>query len=95
MAIERIRIDYTVYSPGHQPEVGTCWDLRNLCKAKRKARGLGMGSSIYRNFNQTNKKDRALGDWWTGKWVWTWNGSSFEKRRFVPRRQVDLSFEKA
>jgi hypothetical protein len=69
MAIKRIRIDYTVYSPNYHPGDG-CWDLQTLENAKRKARGLGPGTRIYRNFNQTNKRGQILGDWWTGNNYW-------------------------
>ena len=79
MAIKRIEIDYTVYSPNHHPGDG-CWDLRTLESAKRKARGLGAGSRIYRNFNQTNKRGQILGDWWTGNSYWTWTGALFFRR---------------
>ncbi len=86
MAIKRVRIDYTVYSPNYHPGDG-CWDLRTLESAKRKARGLGAGSRIYRNFNQTNKLGMILGDWWTGTHYWTWTGGLFLRRldseRFV------------
>jgi hypothetical protein len=74
MAIRTIKIDYTVYSPNYRPGAG-CWDLRTLESAKRKARGLGAGSRIYRNFNQTNKRGNI--DWWTGKHCWTWTGALF------------------
>lgn len=79
MAIKRIIIDYTVYPPNYHPGDG-CWDLRNFERAKQRARGLGLGSRIYRNFNQTNKRGQILGDWWTGKFSWTWNGMIFQRR---------------
>jgi hypothetical protein len=77
MAIKRIKIDYTVYMPNHHPG-DVCSDMRNLERAKQRARGLGAGSRIYRNFNQTNKRDQALGDWWTGRHYWTWTGEQFQ-----------------
>jgi hypothetical protein len=76
MAIERIRIDYTVYPPNHQ-RGGICWDFRTFSRAKTAARGLGCGSRVYRNFNQTNKRGQALGDWWGGEHFWIWDGKSF------------------
>jgi hypothetical protein len=79
MAIERIKIGYTVYAPNYHPGVG-CWDLRTLERAKQRARGLGEGSRIYRNFNQTNKCGQILGDWWTGKHYWIWTGVIFLRR---------------
>jgi hypothetical protein len=85
MAIRRIRIDYTVYRPNHQ-RGEPCWDFRTLRRAKTAARGLGSGSRIYRNFNQTNKRSQILGDWWSGKYFWTWDGMYFSReidtRRF-------------
>jgi hypothetical protein len=63
MAIRRIQIDYTVYSPNYRPGMGLCLDFRNLLKAKSGARGLGAGARVYRNFNQKNKKGQILGDW--------------------------------
>jgi hypothetical protein len=79
MAISRIKIDYTVYPPNYHPGDG-CWDLRTLERAKQRSRGLGAGSRIYRNFNQTNKRGQILGDWWTGKNFWTWSGKLFVRK---------------
>jgi hypothetical protein len=84
MAIKRIKIDYTVYPPNYHHGDG-CWDLRNFERAKQRARGLGAGSRIYRNFNQTNKRDQILGDWWTGKHFWTWNGVSLHRKTDADR----------
>jgi hypothetical protein len=64
MAIQRIRIDYTVYPPDFKPGKSPCWDFRTFTKAKRKAKGLGNGARVYRNFNQTNKRGQPLGNWW-------------------------------
>jgi hypothetical protein len=85
MAIRRIKIDYTVYPPNFKPGESPCWDLRTFERAKRRARDLGVGSRVYRNFNQTNKRGRILGDWWGGKFYWRWDGSVFE--RFVETGQ--------
>jgi hypothetical protein len=79
MAIRRIQIDYTVYPPDFNPDGSPCWDFRTFTKAKRKARGLGIGARVYRNFNQTNKRGQPLGDWWGDKHCWRWNGSRFER----------------
>ena len=79
MAIDRVTIDYTVYPPNYHPGDG-CWDLRTFERAKRRARGLGTGSRIYRNFNQTNKRGQVLGDWWTGKIFWIWSGKLFIRK---------------
>jgi hypothetical protein len=80
VAIRRIRIDYTVYPSGFIPGKGLCWDFRTFARAKRKARSLGAGARVYRNFNQANK-GQPLGDWWGARCFWVWTGSGFEKRR--------------
>jgi hypothetical protein len=67
MAIRRIKLDYDVYPPGYEPETGSYWTFRTLTKAKRKARGLGAVSMIYRNFNQQNKRNTITGGWWGDK----------------------------
>jgi len=79
MAINRVRIDYTVYPPAFKPGEDPYWDLQTFTKAKRKARQLGVGSSVHRNFNQTNKRDPPGIDWWSGKYCWRWTGSQFKK----------------
>jgi hypothetical protein len=76
MAIKRIRIDYTVYPPNHASGE-PCWDFRTFLRAKAAARAFGLGSRIYRSFNQTNKRGQILGDGWTGKSFWTWDGGYF------------------
>jgi hypothetical protein len=77
MAINRVRINYTVYPPDHQPDQ-PIWIFRTFERAKSSARSLGSGARIYREFNQTNKRGKTLGDWWSGKHLWIWNGASFE-----------------
>jgi hypothetical protein len=79
MAIRRIQIDYTVYSPNYRPGVGVCLDFRNLQRAKSRARGLGAGARVYRNFNQKNKKGQILGDWWSCDRYWLWDGATFKR----------------
>lgn len=79
MAIRRMKIDYTVYSPNYEPGMGLCLDFRNLQKAKSRARGLGVGARVYRNFNQTNKKGQILGDWWSDNRYWLWDGATFKR----------------
>ena len=81
MAINRIRIDYTVYPPNFKPGEDPFWDFQTFTKAKRWARRLGVGSSVHRNFNQTNKREPVVGDWWSAKYYWRWSGSHF--RRFI------------
>jgi hypothetical protein len=93
MAIRRIRIDYTVYPPDHQPGK-PCWDFGTFIRAKSAARSFGVGARVYRNFNQTNKRNKILGDWWGDKYFWTWNGQRFERafdtRRFAGTDDVVL-----
>jgi hypothetical protein len=78
MAIRRIRIDYTVYPPEHRPGE-PCWDFRTFVRAKSAARSFGVGARVYRNFNQTNKRNKVLGDWWRDKYFWIWSGKRFER----------------
>lgn len=94
MAIQRVRIDYTVYMANHQPGKD-CWDFRTFTGAKRAARRLGAGARIYRNFNQLNKGKAPLGEWWSGKHFWLWTGRSFQRlvdhnlmKRFEPEDQT-------
>jgi hypothetical protein len=79
MAIERIRIDYTVYSPNYRTGEGLCLGFDTFRRAKASARSLGTGSRIYRNFNQKNKKGHVLGDWWTADRYWLWDDETFRK----------------
>ena len=30
-----------------------------------------------RIINQTNKEGNLLGDWWSDRWFWTWDGKMF------------------
>jgi hypothetical protein len=83
MARKTMRIDYTVYAPNHQPG-GFCRDFRTLKKAKSAARGLGLASRIYRNFNLESNRGKIPHDWWSSKFYWTWNGLAFI-------RNIDLS----
>lgn len=80
MAIERIKIDYTVYSPDYRPGEELCLGFDTFQKAKSRARGLGVGSRVYRNFNQRNKKGEMLGNWWTADHYWLWDGTVFKRR---------------
>jgi hypothetical protein len=77
MAINRVRIDYTVYPSDHSPSQ-LCRKFRTFEMAKSAARALGTGARIYRDFHQTNKRGKVLGDWWSGKRFWLWNGTQFE-----------------
>ena len=55
--MKRVRIDYTIYSPGYIPGAGECWDNRTLRGARKKAQELGVGSLIVRNFNRNKPFD--------------------------------------
>lgn len=81
MAVQRIRIDYTVYPPNFKPGESPWWDFRTFTKAKFRARVLGVGARVYRNFNQTNKRGQPLGDWWGDKYFWRWTGTRFQRCR--------------
>ena len=76
--MKRLRIDYTIYSPGYVPGQGECWDYPTMRGAKLKARQLGVGSLIVRNFNKGNMP-RKPGDWWQSSFCWVWNGVSYKK----------------
>jgi hypothetical protein len=76
MPKKTVRIDYTVYRPGHQPG-DTCGDFRTFKRAMSAARGLGRGSRIYRNFNEESKHGKIPHNWWSCKIYWMWNGNSF------------------
>jgi len=81
MAIPRIRIDDTVYPPGFVPGESTSWNFRTFAKAKQKARGLGTGARVYRNFNQTKRAGPGWDDWWGDKKFWTWTGVKFDRAK--------------
>jgi hypothetical protein len=74
VSMKRVRIDYTVYSPDYAPAIGECWDFRTLHGARKKARELGVGSLIVRNFN----RDKPW-DWWQSGFCWLWDGFAFRK----------------
>jgi hypothetical protein len=78
MAINRVRIDYTVYPPDHKPGQ-PFWSFKTFHRAKSAARAFGVGARIYREFNQSNKRGEMLGDWWSSKFYWIWNGAQFKR----------------
>jgi len=86
--MKRVRIDYTIYSPGYTRDIGECWDYPSLRRAKNKAQKLGVGSLIVRNFN----RDKPL-DWWQSTYCWLWDGFTFSKRYSLSEKkwEVDLS----
>jgi len=83
-----VHVDYTIYSPSYratrdsegnpQDGHGECWDCPTIRSAKRKAKDLGIGSTIVRNFNQAYRPDGG-GEWWQADFCWVWNGLSFVK----------------
>ncbi len=83
--MRRIRIDYTVYPPDFNPDGSPCWDFRTFTKAKRRAKKLGEGALVYRNFNEIDKKGQP-GDWWGGKYYWRWTGARFERQMETGRQ---------
>ncbi len=85
MAIRRIRIDYTVYPPDSKPNGSPCWDFRTFTKAKRRAKALGIGALVYRNFNEINENGQP-GDWWGAKHFWRWTGRRFERQKETGRQ---------
>ena len=73
-----LRIDYTIYSPDHTPGgQGECWDHPTVRGARKKAKELGIGSLVVRNFNLGNK--RGSSDWWQTPYCWVWDGFAFKK----------------
>jgi len=98
MAIRRIRIGYTLYSPDYKRESGLCLDFATFGSAKRRARGLGRGSNIVRNFNQRSKDGST--DWWQDERCWYFDGAGFQRVLPDPSAKkwhmdVDHSFGKA
>jgi hypothetical protein len=87
-ALRITSVNYTIYSPNYrshrdsqgclQDGHGECWDYPDIRSAKRKAKELGMGSLIVRNFNQADRPGR-LGAWWQSSFCWVWNGVVFKR----------------
>jgi hypothetical protein len=75
------RIDYTVYSPNYVPGAGECWDHSTIRGAKFKAKKLGIGSKIIRNFNQENRAKTWIGNWWQSPYCLIWDGEEFVRIR--------------
>jgi hypothetical protein len=75
MAIRRIRINYTLYSPEYLPGTGLCLDFDTFAAAKSRARGLGCGTVLVRNFDQLDK-DGGM-DWWQDGRCWLFDGRQF------------------
>ncbi len=79
--MKRTRIGYTIYSPdySHSLRVGECWDYGTIRGAKRKARELGIGAIVIRDFTHANRAGLPVGDWWQTQFCWVWNGFEFQK----------------
>jgi hypothetical protein len=75
-----LRIDYTIYSPDYAPGAGECLDYPTFRGAKRKAKALGAGSLVIRNFNR-EKVNGVVNIWWQSPYCWVWNGLVFQKTR--------------
>jgi hypothetical protein len=75
MAIRRVRINYTLYSPDYDRATGVCLDFDTLDSAKRRARDLGTGTMIVRNFDVSNKDGST--EWYQAERFWIFDGRSF------------------
>lgn len=92
MAIQRITINYTLYSPLYDRQSGLCLDFDTFESAKKRARGLGAGCVLVRNFDQKNKNGNS--DWWQEEFCWYFDGAKF--RKVIPTqdpKKWDLSAE--
>jgi len=81
-----VRISYTIYSPNYVRGQGECWDFPTFRGAKAKARALGVGSLIVRNFNKAAKAGDSE-DWWQSALSWVWNGVSFSKAHSLDEKK--------
>ena len=77
-----LRIDYTIYSPDYAPGAGECWDYPTFRGARRKAKTLGIGSLLVRNFNREHTEG-VVDIWWQSTYCWVWDGLVFRKARSV------------
>ncbi len=97
--MRRVRVDYTVYSPGYIPGRdsqgrpqdghGELWDCATFRSAKRVAKRLGIGSQIVRNFNQAFWPDGS-GDWWQMRFCRVWDGLAFRKAWSLSETRWDI-----
>lgn len=78
--MKRLRIDYAIYSPDYSSGAGECWDYPTFRGAKRKAKALGVGSLVVRNFNR-EWIDGTFDDCWQSSFCWVWNGFVFQRTR--------------
>ena len=85
MSMKRVRIDYTIYSPGYTPGTGECWDCRTLRGARKKAQELGVGSHIVRNSNRNKPMD-----WWQSTFCWMWDGFAFRKSYSLSEKKWEV-----
>lgn len=76
--LKRVRIDYTIYSPDYSGDrksrIDQCWDFPTIAGARKKAKELGVGSLVIRNFNRSWPSD-----WWQTRFCWVWDGFAFKK----------------
>jgi hypothetical protein len=88
--MKRTRIDYTIYSPNYVPGTGECWDYPTLRGAKKKAKELGVGSLIIRNFNLNRN---VPVNWWQSRLCLVWDGFIFKKSYSLSEEKwsVDIS----
>ncbi len=75
MAIRRIRINDALYSPAYERATGLCLDFDTFAAAKRRARGLGSGTVLVRNFDHVDKDGNT--DWWQDGRCWLFDGRQF------------------
>ncbi len=75
MAIRRIRINYTLYSPEYERATGLCLDFDTFAAAKQRACGLGIGTVLVRNFDRVDKDGNT--DWWQDGRCWLFDGRQF------------------
>src|SRR5271156_156003 len=75
MAIQRKRIEYTVYPPNFNKDRDRYRDFRTAVRARRFARSLGVGARIYRTINQV-EKGVAIDKFWDDR-VFEWSGVDF------------------
>jgi len=77
-----LRIDYTIYSPDYSGDpklrTGECWDFHTIRGARKKAKELGVGSLVVRNFNREHTEG-VVDIWWQSPYCWVWNGFAFKK----------------
>ena len=87
MATRPVRINYTLYSPGYTRDSSLCQDFETLSAAMRRARGLGAGTQIVRNYNL---EAEGRFDWWQEGRCWYFDGFSFDRIDLGDSKKWDL-----